>query len=59
MLSFLIILVDQAQMSLHFIYKIIRNESISVDLQLKLFDSMIAPILLYGSEVWGYENLKI
>jgi hypothetical protein len=52
-------LVDQAQRSLHFIYKTIRNESIPVDLQLKLFDSMIEPILLYGSEVWGYENLKI
>jgi hypothetical protein len=23
-----------------------------------MFDSMIEPILLYGSEVWGYENLK-
>ena len=41
-------LVDQAQRSLHFIYKTIRNESIPVDLQLKLFDSMIEPILLYG-----------
>jgi hypothetical protein len=30
-------LVDQAQRSLHFIYKTIRNESIPVDLQLKLF----------------------
>jgi hypothetical protein len=52
-------LVDQAQRSLHFIYKTIRNEGIPVDLQLILFDSMIEPILLYGSEVWGYENLKI
>jgi hypothetical protein len=52
-------LVDQAQRSLHFIYKTIKNESIPVDLQLKLFDSMIEPILLYSSEVWGYENLKI
>jgi hypothetical protein len=33
-------LVDQAQRSLHFIYKTIRNESIPVDLQLKLLDSM-------------------
>jgi hypothetical protein len=24
-----------------------------------MFDSMIEPILLYGSEVWGYENLKV
>jgi hypothetical protein len=52
-------LVDQAQRSLHFIYKTIRSGSIPVDLQLKLFDSMIEPILLYGSEVWGYENLKL
>jgi hypothetical protein len=28
-------------------------------LTIKMFDSMIEPILLYGSEVWGYENLKI
>jgi hypothetical protein len=24
-----------------------------------MFDSMIEPILLYGSEVWGYENFKV
>lgn len=24
-----------------------------------MFDSMIQPILLYGSEVWGFENVKI
>ena len=51
-------LVDQAQKALHFIYRCIRNENIPIDLQLKLFDSMIEPILLYGCEVWGYENLK-
>ena len=26
---------------------------------LKMFDSMIEPILLYGSDVWGYENFKV
>ena len=26
---------------------------------LKLFDSCVAPILLYGCEVWGYENTDI
>ena len=29
------------------------------DLQLHLFDSMITPILLYGSEVWGCENVDL
>ena len=29
------------------------------DLQLHLFDSMITPILLYGSEVWGCEKADL
>ena len=37
----------------------IRKLGLPVDIQLKLFDTMIAPILLYGSEVWGYENCEV
>ncbi len=32
---------------------------LSLDLQLHLFDTMIVPILLYGTEVWGCENVDI
>ena len=28
------------------------------DIHLDLFDKMIAPILLYGSEIWGYGNIE-
>jgi hypothetical protein len=35
-----------------------RKEAILVDIQLLLFDSMIEPILTYGSKVCGYDNLK-
>jgi hypothetical protein len=49
-------LVNQARRSLFSIYKRISNQPIPVDLQLKLFDSIEEPILLYGSEVWGFEN---
>ena len=28
-----------------------------IDIHLQLFDQMIVPILLYGSEVWWYENI--
>jgi hypothetical protein len=49
----------QAQKSLFSIYKSIRNQYIPIDLQLKPFDAMVEPILLYGSEIWGYENIKI
>lgn len=48
-------LIDQSQKSLFCIYKLIRNEYIPIDILLKMFDSMIEPILLYGSEVWGFE----
>ena len=29
-----------------------------VDIQLDLFDRLVVPILIYGCEVWGFENLK-
>ena len=30
-----------------------------VDIQLQLFDSFTCPILLYGCEVWGCENIML
>ena len=32
---------------------------LAFDLQLHLFNVMIVPILLYGSEAWGHENVQI
>ena len=34
------------------------NLNLPVDLQLQLFDQVILPVLLYGCEIWGFENLK-
>ena len=31
---------------------------LSVDTQCHLFDHLVLPILLYGSEVWGFECIK-
>lgn len=28
-------------------------------MQFKLFDALVSPILLYSSEVWGYENVNV
>jgi hypothetical protein len=47
-------LVEHAQMSLFAIHKKIRNQNIPIDLQLKLFDSLVELIILYGSEVLGF-----
>jgi hypothetical protein len=49
-------LIDQARRALFAVYRRIKNQPIPVDLQLKLFDSLVEPILLYGSEVWEFEN---
>ena len=47
---------EQAHKALFAVYRKNRNITIHVDLQLKLFDSLVSPILLYASEVWGFEN---
>jgi hypothetical protein len=36
-----------------------RKIVVPFDTQLSLFDVMVAPIILYGSEVWGVENIEI
>ena len=33
--------------------------NLPVDMQLQMFDAMVAPILLYGAEVYGYEKSDI
>ena len=52
-------LIEQARRASFAVFKKSRKLSLPVDLQLKLFDHMIAPILLYGSEIWGYENCDL
>ena len=44
---------------MHLLLKKIRSLNVPLDLQLKLFDHTIVPILLYGAEIWGFENTEI
>ena len=30
-----------------------------VDIQLKIFDTLVIPIETYGAEVWGFEHLNM
>ena len=34
------------------------NLDLPLDLQMKLFDNTVLPILTYSSEIWGYGNLE-
>ena len=50
---------QKANKAMHLLYKRIYNLNLPIDLQLKLFDSTIIPIIAYGCEVWGYEDLQM
>lgn len=52
-------LVNQANKAMHILYSKIFNLDIPIDLQLKLFDQTIVPILTFNCEVWGFENLDL
>ena len=44
---------------MHLLYKRIFNLNLPIDLQLKLFDQTILPILTYSCEIWGFENIDM
>ena len=41
------------------IIKKARRLNLDVDVKLHLFDTMVLPIALYGSEIWGHVNFEI
>lgn len=45
---------EQTQELLYALYSKTRNLIIPINLQFKLFDSLIEPILLYSSADWGF-----
>ena len=36
-----------------------RNLNLPLDIQLSLFDSIVKPVMLYGSEIWGPQNCNL
>ena len=49
---------DQALRAYYNLLSLFDKVEIDIRTKLKLFDTMIVPILLYGSEVWGVYNFK-
>ena len=52
-------IVEQAKKAMHLLFVRVNNLNLPIDLQLKLFDNTVLPILTYACEVWGYEDNKI
>jgi len=36
-----------------------KSTDMPIDIKLKLYDTLVRPILLYGAEIWGFENSAI
>ena len=49
----------RAKKAMHLLFVRINNLNLPIDLQLKLFDNTVLPILTYACEIWGYEDNKI
>ena len=50
---------EQANKALFSLLRKIRNLNLPYDLQIDLFNKTVKPILLYGSEIWGFGNIDV
>ena len=50
---------EQARKALFLLYTRINNLYLPIDLQIKLFDHTVLPIMTYSCEVFGFENVQI
>lgn len=50
---------EQAYKAMFILVRKLKGLNLAVDVQLDLFNRMIKPILLYGCEVWGYNEITI
>ena len=49
---------NQATRAIYGLKKAYKYELMDIETKLQLFDSIVTSILLYGSEVWGFENIS-
>ena len=52
-------LVNQAEKAMYSLIRKSRSLMLPFDLQIELYEKMVKPIRLYGSEVWGFGNLEL
>ena len=49
---------EQALMAFNILLFVCKTVSLDKTLKLSLFDKLVSPMLLYGSEIWGIYNYK-
>jgi len=49
---------EQALSAFNTLLCVCKNVSLDITLKLSLFDKLVSPMLLYGSEIWGIYNYK-
>ena len=47
---------NKQKKAMYLLFVRINNLNLPLDLQLKIFDNKVLPILTYGCEIWVYEN---
>ena len=52
-------IIEQANKAVYLLFFRANNLDLPIDLQIKLFDNTVLPVLLYACEVWGFENTEI
>lgn len=52
-------LTERANKAMFALLTKIKTFSLPVDMSIELFDHLVLPILTYGSEVWGFENVQV
>ena len=50
-------LYERATRAMFSLLKKSKKNGLPIDLTIELFDSMVAPVLLYGCEIWGHEKI--
>lgn len=50
---------NQASRAMYALINKSNKMSLPIDIQLQLFDALVLPVLTYGCEVWGVENLDV
>lgn len=51
--------VDQGRRAMFGLIAKCKKLNLPIDIQIELFDQLVLPVLLYGSEVWGFEKITM